>query len=110
MNSPNPATISCHGDRIAIQGPVTIENVVTLTGNGIALLDHPNLTVDLQQVTEVDSTIISMLLEWLRAARQKGYELQVINMPASLTSLIQLYGIVELIPVATPQPAGQSDT
>ena len=102
--------ISCHGDRIAVQGPVTIENVVTLTRAGMDLLDIPHLTVDLEQVTEVDSTIISMLLEWLRAARQKGYELQVINMPASLTSLIQLYGIVELIPVSTNQPAGQSIT
>lgn len=102
--------ISCHGDTISVQGPVTIENVVFLTRNGIALLDNSLVTVDLAQVTEVDSTIISMLLEWLRAAHQKGYQLQVINMPASLTSLIQLYGIVELIPVSTNQPAGQSAT
>ena len=83
---------------------------MTLTRNGMALLDNPHLTVDLEQVTEVDSTIISMLLEWLRAVHQKGYQLQVINMPASLTSLIQLYGIVELIPVSTNQPVSQSAT
>ena len=91
--------ISCDGDRIIVQGSVTIDNVVAMTQRGAVLFDEHHWVIDLDKVTEVDSTIISMLLEWLRAARQKGYSLQFINMPASLESLIQLYGVVGLIPV-----------
>ncbi len=85
--------------KIIVQGAVTIDNVVAMTQRGMALFDEQHLVVDLDQVAEVDSTIISMLLEWLRAARQKDCQLQFINMPANLESLIQLYGIAELIPV-----------
>ena len=97
-------------DKIIVQGRVTIDNVVKLTQDGIALFDDHPLTIDLDKVTEVDSTIISMLLEWLRATRKNTYSLQFINMPESLNSLIQLYDVVELFPVSIkPQVSALSD-
>ncbi len=97
-------------DTVIVQGPVTIDNVVKLTEDGIALFDDHPLTIDLAKVTEVDSTIISMLLEWLRATRKNTYSLQFINMPESLKSLIQLYDVVELFPVSIkPQVSALSD-
>jgi len=95
------------GDKIIVQGPVTIDNVVQLTREGMALFDDHRLTIDLNKVTEVDSTIISMLLEWLRATRKNIYPLQFINMPENLKSLIQLYDVVELIPVPVNQTVDQ---
>ena len=95
-------------DKIIVQGRVTIDNVVKLTQDGIALFDDHPLTIDLDKVTEVDSTIISMLLEWLRATRKNTYPLQFINMPESLKSLIQLYDVVELIPIPVNQTASKS--
>jgi len=95
-------------DKIIVQGRVTIDNVVKLTQDGIALFDDHPLTIDLDKVTEVDSTIISMLLEWLRAARKNTYPVQFINMPESLKSLIQLYDVVELIPIPVNQTASKS--
>jgi len=96
--------------RIIVQGPVTIDNVVAMTQRGTALFDEHNLVIDLDKVTEVDSTIISMLLEWLRATHHKGYQLQFINMPESLESLIQLYGVEELILIPMKHTAHQSTT
>lgn len=101
--------ISCDGDRIIVEGMVTIDNVVAMTQRGMSLLDEHHRVIDLGKVTKVDSTIISMLLEWLRAARHKKYQLQFMNMPASLTSLIQLYDLVELIPVTTNPIIRQND-
>ncbi|SEG11874.1 STAS domain-containing protein [Nitrosomonas ureae] len=95
-------------DRIVVQGPVTIDNVVLLTRNGIALFDDQPLTIDLEKVSEVDSTIISMLLEWLRATRGHAHTLQFVNMPLSLTSLIQLYGMAELISLPVSPVINQS--
>lgn len=94
--------------KIIVQGAVTIENVAAMTQRGVALFDEQPIVIDLDKVTEVDSTIISMLLEWLRAARKKGCQLQFIHLPASLESLIQLYGIAELIPVIPSQDTQQS--
>ena len=102
MNSLNPSlpVIFREDHSIIVQGPITIDNVVTMTHRGAALFDgHHLLVIDLDKVTEVDSTIISMLLEWLRVTRQKGCQLQFINMPGSVKSLIQLYGVEELIPI-----------
>lgn len=112
MNNLNavPSIVFRDDDTIIVQGPVTIDNVVKLTQDGIALFDDHPLTIDLDKVTEVDSTIISMLLEWLRATRKNTYSLQFINMPESLKSLIQLYDVVELFPVSIkPQVSALSD-
>ncbi|HRB28701.1 MAG TPA: STAS domain-containing protein [Nitrosomonas sp.] len=84
--------------KIIVQGPATVDNITALTKQGFPLLSGANCTVDLSQVTEVDSTILSMFLEWLRAARQTSCQIKFINMPSSVASLIQLYGITELIP------------
>ena len=87
------------GDSVVVQGAVTIDNVVIPTQRGIALFGDQPLTIDLNKVTEVDSTIVSMLLEWMRAMQKNNQVLHVINMPDSLKSLIQLYGVTELIPL-----------
>ncbi len=88
------------GNKLVVQGPVTIDNVVEITQRGAALLDENNLIVDLKNVTEVDSAIVSMLLEWLRNARNKNHQLQFVHVPQNLISLIQLYGVAELIPLS----------
>tara|TARA_R110002073_G_scaffold225826_1_gene386690 strand:+ start:2114 stop:2416 length:303 start_codon:yes stop_codon:yes gene_type:complete len=84
--------------KINVQGSVTTDNVVALTQQGADLFDGDQLVVDLEKVTEVDSSVIAMLLEWLRKAGNNGHSLQFINIPKSLESLIQLYGVSELIP------------
>lgn len=92
-------SVYAENEKIMVQGAITIDDVVTITQRGITLFDQHESIVDLAQVTEVDSSAISMLLEWLRAARKKGLHVQFINLPANLESLIQLYGVVELIAI-----------
>lgn len=98
--NPSVPMIFREGGTVIVQGAVTIDNAVMLTRSGIALFDDQPLTIDLDQVAEVDSTIVSVLLEWQRATRNNRHALQFINMPESLKSLIQLYGVAELIPLA----------
>lgn len=91
--------IHCKDDKIVVEGSITIDNVVTMTQQGIALFKKNRLPVfDLSKITDVDSAAISMLLEWLREARRVDLQLQFSNIPDSLVSLIKLYGIAELIP------------
>ncbi|SFK46576.1 phospholipid transport system transporter-binding protein [Nitrosomonas aestuarii] len=95
--------IRCEGNTLVVQGAVTVNNVTALTQEGIALLDHEYMLVDLQQVIEVDSTVISMLFEWLREANKKNCHLEFIRLPASIESLVQLYGVNDIItPLSNP--------
>ena len=57
----------------------------------------PALTLDLAGVTEVDSPAVSLLLEWRRAAQREKRKLDFVNYPANLKSLIQLYGVTDLL-------------
>ncbi|MCW5619472.1 MAG: STAS domain-containing protein [Nitrosomonas sp.] len=84
------------GNTLVVEGGVTLRNVAGLTRQGIALLDSNALRVDLQKITEVDSTAISMLFEWQRMADRKGCRLEFIHFPESLASLMQLYGVTSL--------------
>ena len=53
--------------------------------------------VDLAGVTEVDSSAVSLLLEWRRQV--KGAALRFANLPPALKSLADLYGVAfDLIP------------
>ena len=64
------------------------------------LFRAPETVVDLAAVSEVDSAGVSLLLQWQRSARASGRTITVVNVPANLKSLAELYGVAELIPGA----------
>lgn len=89
------------GNKIAVRGSITFNNVVELTQQGIGLIDDHCQVVDLNEVTEVDSSAVSMLLEWLRIAKMRKLDLHFVNLPENLNSLLKLYGLSRIIlPVA----------
>lgn len=94
-------TIQREGRSIYVRGAVIVDNVVEITRQGTALLDEDVMVVDLAEVTEVDSSVISMLFEWLRQAHARNQQLYFVNLPANLSSLIQLYGVADFIPLGT---------
>lgn len=81
------------GYTISLEGPVTIHNVVAMTRQGISFIEKHPLVIDLANITEVDSSIVSMLLEWLRESNRQGCRLDFINIPDNLHSLMELYGV-----------------
>jgi phospholipid transport system transporter-binding protein len=89
--------IACNDGRCTVQGPVTANNVVSLLAQGAERFTGPRVMVDLSGVTEVDSSALSLLLEWRREAVRNGREILYRNLPASLKSLAELYGVTELI-------------
>ena len=89
--------ISCEGGRCAVQGPITLDNVVALLAEGNGRFAAAEVSVDLAGVTEVDSSALSLLLEWRREAGRNGRAIRYLNLPANLRSLAQLYGVTELI-------------
>jgi phospholipid transport system transporter-binding protein len=83
--------------KLSVEGSITIDNVVSVAARGAALLDRDSLVIDLTRVTEVDSSAVSLLLEWRRAAARYNRQLRFANLPQNLQSLVRLYGVSELM-------------
>ncbi|WP_025041856.1 STAS domain-containing protein [Nitrosospira briensis] len=88
------------GGELSVEGSITINNVVAMVAQGIALFDRDDMVIDLARVTEVDSSAVSMLLEWQREAGRRNRPVRFANIPLNLRSLVQLYGLSELMHVA----------
>ena len=88
------------GERLYLSGPVTLANVAGLLQQAHAALADGVSTVDLGEVTELDSSLLAMLLAWMREAALSGRTLRLDNLPGGLITIAQLYGVVELLPTA----------
>ncbi len=86
-----------------ISGNLTIETVTQLFERGLDFAGEDSLVLDLEQVLTVDSAAVSLLLAWVRQAENNGLDLSIINTPANLLSLANLYGVTEMLPLQSNQ-------
>ena len=84
------------GNELRLSGALTIANAVTLCEEGKSQLNG-DVVIDLAAVTEVDSTALSVLFEWRRAAQQNKARISFRNLPDSMKSLAELYGVADLV-------------
>lgn len=92
-------SISAADDKLMVDGPILFENVMCVMQAGMVRIGGRRLEIDFTHVTEVDSSAVSMLLEWLRTAQAKGCQLRLVNLPENLRSLIKLYDVDDLLPL-----------
>lgn len=83
--------------RLFVYGPVTCDNVVEVMRAGEAAIRTGNRVIDLAEVTQVDSSAVSMLLEWLRTTQKHNRKIEFINLPVNLAGLVELYDVGNLI-------------
>lgn len=88
------------GDRYLVEGAVTLDTVAGLLADGIRSFEGKRPLVDFSTVKAADSSALSLMLEWARQLRRQGRDITFANVGDNLTSLILLYGIAELIPIA----------
>ena len=91
------AQLVAESGRLRVSGPLTLANATALAAEAEQYLSG-TVVVDLAAVTEVDSSALSLLFEWQRAAQRRQCKVSFCNLPASLASLAELYGVTELIP------------
>ena len=85
--------------RIVVSGPVMLGNVAAVLEEVRRHLEEGVRTVDLGEVTEMDSSLLAAMLAWLRDARQRGSDLTFTNLPESLQTIARLYGVHSLLPL-----------
>ena len=88
------------GDRMLVSGRVTLATVGSLLDSGLNQVRDGVRVVDLAEVAELDSSLVAVVLAWLREARRFDRTLELANPPQGFSTLAQLYGIGDLLPVA----------
>lgn len=93
------------GNKLIVSCPMTVDTVGELLAEGTEILSAGNnaLELDLGRVEDADSAGISLIFEWLRQAQSQNLQLTFLDLPQSLLSLARLYGVLEMIPQASPQ-------
>jgi phospholipid transport system transporter-binding protein len=89
--------ITCEEGRCRVEGPVTMGNVTGLLADSTRLFRVADLVVDLSGVSDVDSSAVSLLLEWRRVAQAAARRVEFVNIPPNLKSLADLYGVADLL-------------
>lgn len=89
------------GDRMVVSGPLTLAHVAAALSQGNQAIGEGARSVDLGEVSELDSSALALLLAWLREAKHRDRDLVFANLPQGLTTIARLYGVAELLPAAT---------
>ncbi len=84
---------------------LTAATVKDLYAAGLSAIAAGQTSIDLGDITAVDSTAVAALVGWQRAALQKSVKLDFLNLPGSLQSLTALYGVASLLQTAPTLPA-----
>jgi phospholipid transport system transporter-binding protein len=88
------------GERLLLSGAVTLGNVAQLLEEGRRHVAEGVRTIDLGEVTEMDSALLALLLAWLREAKGRSRTLEFARLPESLRTIAGLYGVDAVLPVA----------
>lgn len=88
------------GDRMRVSGPVTLASVASMLEPGLEQVRNGVRIVDLAEVAGLDSSLVAAVLAWMREAQRAGRRLELANPPQGFSTLAQLYGIGDLVPLA----------
>jgi len=92
--------IEREGERLVVKAPLIVANASGLLAAGRSALQPGEQVFDFAPVSEADSSALSVMLGWLRSAEQTRSIIKFANIPAGVLSLAELYGLVELLPLA----------
>lgn len=76
---------------------LTVNNAKTALDAGLRAIEGGQSEIDLAYLTAVDSAAVATLLAWQRAAGERGMALVFRNLPDNLRSLVDLYGVTDLL-------------
>jgi phospholipid transport system transporter-binding protein len=85
------------GRKMTVSGPVTLASAARLLDEGRHHLAEGVRTIDLGEVSEMDSSLVALALAWLREARTAKRELAFANLPDAMQTLVRLYGVEALL-------------
>lgn len=85
--------MSAETSRFSMGATLTHASATSALAAGLARIEAGATAVDCAPLKQFDSSALAVLLAWRRAAQTRGSSLDVLNPPAGLSSLAQVYGI-----------------
>lgn len=85
---------------------LNLHNAVSVSEAGLQAIHAGTDQFDMSPLRTVDSSAVAVMLAWQRQAQALNRHVRFIGVPASLLSLISLYGLTEffhLVPANTPE-------
>lgn len=82
---------------------LTLHNVEAFRNEALACLQRGDLMLDLNALGESDSSALACLFELIRVSSRLNRQLDICGMPTSLVRLAEVYGVVDLLPIARQQ-------
>ncbi len=87
------------GGEFAIEGDLDFQSVAALWQQARrSFRQQPALRIDLAGVNHSDSSGVALLVDWLRQARERGQDLQFVNIPAQMQAIVRVAGLDGLLP------------
>ena len=89
------ASVHLQGDTVFVEGALDFDTVSDLDDqlNSWFAGGGDTLHVDLSGVQFCNSAGISLMLEWMRAARRQGRQLRLQHLPADMLAMAELIGL-----------------
>jgi len=84
-----------------VSGDIFMDNANAILSQSDALIMADAIEIDFSAVTDVDTAALSLIMEWQRRAVASNCKVTFANLPANLTSLAELYGVTEFIPISS---------
>lgn len=86
-----------------VSGEMTLASANALLAEGAQLIagnGKSAMRFDLAGVTEVDSSGLAVVFGWVREAMRLDKTVSISNLPKNLTSLAEVYGVSDLLPLS----------
>lgn len=81
------------GNRWHLSGDLIINNITHVLNASKVLNLQTQTQLDFAKVEDVDTSAVSLILEFKRRANAEKVHLSLVNVPENLSSLMQLYGV-----------------
>lgn len=76
---------------------ITMADAGQALREGLAVIGQGDALIDLSRLARFDSSAVSAVLAWKRAASARGASLRISGVPDGLRSLAQLYGLQDFL-------------
>jgi phospholipid transport system transporter-binding protein len=84
-----------------LSGKLDFYNVVSICQEGLQFIKLlNNVRVDFKDLTRSDSSGLSLLVAWTRAARKENKEIIFINLPIFLKNISKVCGLKGVLPIS----------
>ena len=92
--------------RIKLVGQLNFTSVAQLLNQGGVSFDaeqaeNGQIAIDLSEISRCNSASLTLLLDWMKKAQQKGVQIKYHSAPTQLMIIAQAYGIDHELPLTT---------